>query len=195
MKFMKKKEEVEEREKQEKQLIKELQQGNWSQPVSTETKSIVDGSRQVVVSYGEKKVTWVRENKDLYSVLPGRRSFNGCNRAIEHYYQSLIDDKYQEAMKKKQNQSKGANEGEADDSENDVDYDQLVSLPRGPKQGKRVLAIRDERTLNKRPKIENSVSVGQKLSGNTKKLQYELIRKKEIRKNIEEKKKSKVWAS
>jgi hypothetical protein len=130
MKFMKKKEEIEEKEKKEKQLLQKLQDGDWLNQ-STQAPKEVKSTQSA-----QQKLECVRESQDLYSSLPGRRSFNGCNKAMEKNYQQIIDAKYFEHYKGKSDQvadpSPQANTEE-------IDYEKLVSLPRGPNQGKRPL--------------------------------------------------------
>jgi hypothetical protein len=69
---------------------------------------------------------------DPYAALPGRRSFNGCNKAVERYYESKLED----LNYKKRAPS---NTGALTVSDEDIlkRYENLVGLPRGPNQGQR----------------------------------------------------------
>ena len=69
---------------------------------------------------------------DLYSSLPGRRSFGGCNQAVEMYYKRVIGDpnKFLESK---------ADPGVSTAPKSEVDiiksYRKMSGLPRGPNQG------------------------------------------------------------
>ena len=71
---------------------------------------------------------------DIYAQLPGRRSFNGCNKAMERHYQQIIDDKY---LSKQQLAANNSSTAMITDEEMADRYEELVGLPRGPSQGKR----------------------------------------------------------
>eukprot|EP01031_Cornospumella_fuschlensis_P031605 gene31605-38197_t len=121
MKFMKRKEDEKSQVKETKAHLEKLQVGDWfASDVSTKGTSASSG-----------KVTLVRDYTDLYAALPGRRSFNGCNKAVEKYYYSIVSDKYEE---KRQETS---NKDVIDDEEMVQRYQELVSLPRGPGQGRK----------------------------------------------------------
>ena len=144
MKFMKKKEEVEAKEKEERMMIQKLQSGDWVASPSAAT--MKDGSKSTEVT---QNLNCVRESQDLYSCLPGRRSFNGCNKAMERHYQQIIDAKYFETYGKNT-----ANETEAPKEE--IDYEKLVSLPRGPNQGKRpAISLQQEEKAKKKFKKDH----------------------------------------
>lgn len=65
--------------------------------------------------------------------LPGRRSFNGCNKAVERYYESKMEDlKYN--WKKAASSSSSTS---ATDEEILKRCENLIGLPRGPNQGLR----------------------------------------------------------
>lgn len=64
------------------------------------------------------------ETTDLYSALPGRRSFGGFNKVIERNYAILMD------------QQSGDIVPTPDEEQILRQYESLVSLPRGPGQGK-----------------------------------------------------------
>lgn len=65
------------------------------------------------------------EATDLYSALPGRRSFGGFNKVIERNYAILMDQQPGDLVP-----------ATADEEQILRQYESLVSLPRGPGQGK-----------------------------------------------------------
>jgi hypothetical protein len=148
MKFMKRKEEIKAKEYQERQKIQKLQSGDWlsskSDPplsslaeVETKDSSLVDCSREV---------------NDLYSTLPGRRSFNGANKAVEKHYQQIINTRFYEAYSKKIKE--GGVDVDNSTADVEIDYEKLISLPRGPSQGKRpLLSLQQEERGNKKQKF------------------------------------------
>ena len=90
----------------------------------------------------------IKEDFNFNSVLPGRRSFNGCNNAIERLYKNQLDDlKYY-----KNNKVKDVVIVEEDKSNMTEDmikmYEGLVGLPRGPNQGQRVIVDNNNRKSN-----------------------------------------------
>lgn len=119
MKFMKRKESVDQPEGD---RLLHLQGGDWM-------KDSRAAERVPVHSAGG--LHCVRDYADLYTALPGRRSFGGANKAMERYYQSVVADKYKEKVKKE------SDKDVIDDEEMVRRYEQLVGLPRGPNQGKR----------------------------------------------------------
>lgn len=102
-------------------------------------------SKTVVVSDSNGKsreisVVSARDEVDVYARLPGRRSFNGCNRAVEKYYQQIIDSKYIEKQSRKEERTteKDIESGMLITDEDMAErYEELIGLPRGPNQGKR----------------------------------------------------------
>ncbi len=88
----------------------------------------------------EVPVIFARGEIDIYARLPGRRSFNGCNRAMEKNYQQIIDAKYIETQERKENRvlDHDIENGKliTDEAMADI-YQDLIALPRGPNQGKR----------------------------------------------------------
>jgi hypothetical protein len=153
MKFMKRKEEIKAKEYQERQKIHNLQNGNW-----LSSKSDQPSSSSVISSVAETKdsasIDCSREVTDLYSTLPGRRSFNGANKAVEKYYQQIINTKYYEAYSKKIKEGEGDVEGSNEARDKEIDYEKLISLPRGPSQGKRpLLSLQQEERGNKKQKV------------------------------------------
>jgi len=79
------------------------------------------------------------EHFDFAAALPGRRSFNGCNKAVERHYEQVLDDL---------NYKRKASIVKSDtisDEEMLKRYESLIGLPRGPNQGKKP----DNRSINK----------------------------------------------
>ena len=72
-----------------------------------------------------------REDGDMMSALPGRRSFGGFNKAMERHYSEVMDEKRFNAAAS--SSSGGANA--VSDQEMLARYQNLVGLPRGPNQG------------------------------------------------------------
>ncbi|RYH18872.1 hypothetical protein EON65_26755 [archaeon] len=121
MKFMKRKEDEKNQAQDQRAQLQKLQIGDWSSSALNDDKP----------SGGEGALKFVRDYTDLYAALPGRRSFNGCNKAVEKHYYSIVSDKYE------QKKQKDANKETIDDEEMVQRYQELVSLPRGPGQGKK----------------------------------------------------------
>jgi hypothetical protein len=110
---------------------------------SSSSSNIRNNSLLVFDSNGksrEIKVMSGRDEVDVYARLPGRRSFNGCNRTVERNYQQIIDSKYIEKQNVK-DERKAQKDIESGNLITDEDmaerYEELISLPRGPNQGKR----------------------------------------------------------
>jgi hypothetical protein len=79
------------------------------------------------------------EHFDFVAALPGRRSFNGCNKAVERHYEQVLDDlKYKRKITAVKTDT-------ISDEEMLKRYENLIGLPRGPNQGKRP----DNRSINK----------------------------------------------
>ena len=70
-----------------------------------------------------------REEGDMMSALPGRRSFGGFNKAIERHYSEIMDEKRFNVA------SSSSAPGAISDQEMLDRYQNLVGLPRGPNQG------------------------------------------------------------
>lgn len=84
------------------------------------------------------------EHFDFVAALPGRRSFNGCNKAVERHYEQVLDDlnyKRKTSVVKTDTIS---------DEEMIKRYESLIGLPRGPNQGKKV----DNRPIGAQKKQE-----------------------------------------
>lgn len=77
------------------------------------------------------KLVCISEHFDFTAEFPGRRSFNGCNKAVERYYEQKLDDLN---YRKRSEQTKSDT---ITDEEMLNRYETLVGLPRGPNQGKR----------------------------------------------------------
>lgn len=123
MKFMKRKEEAKVNE--EKALEKYNQINNDSNWVANAEPSVME----VEPSDANEPLKCVKDDVDLYSSLPGRRSFGGFNKAVEAHYQQMINrDRFETKAKIK---------NEVTDEEMFQRYETLVGLPRGPNQGKR----------------------------------------------------------
>lgn len=124
MKFMKRKADensIENEEKNRKMKVTELM---WSE------------SRQQSHLQTEKsELICEKDESDVLSLFPGRRSFGGFNKAVERYFQKYLDDqKLDRIVTTKTVSSKY----DVDDKEMLERYDQLIGLPRGPNQGKRI---------------------------------------------------------
>ena len=128
MKFMKRKEDEKNQIQDQREKLHKLQGGNW-----TNSKAAADPTNG-----SQDKLKCVRDYSDLYAALPGRRSFNGCNKAIEKYYQSVVSEKYE------QSRNAQALKDTVDDEEMVQRYQDLVGLPRGPSQGKKPSFLRPE---------------------------------------------------
>lgn len=63
------------------------------------------------------------ETDDAFALLPGRRSFGGCNKIVEVMYQDILNSRrYDEAVKK-------ANKNTISDEEMLIRYQNLIGLP------------------------------------------------------------------
>jgi hypothetical protein len=71
------------------------------------------------------------EHFDFAAQLPGRRSFNGCNKAVERFYESRMEElKYKKKISVEPSNT-------ISDEEMLKRYENLIGLPRGPNQGQR----------------------------------------------------------
>lgn len=77
------------------------------------------------------KLVCISEYFDFTAEFPGRRSFNGCNKAVERYYEQRLEDLN---IRKRTEPTKSET---ITDEEMLNRYETLVGLPRGPNQGKR----------------------------------------------------------
>ncbi|KAJ1428992.1 hypothetical protein B484DRAFT_64090 [Ochromonadaceae sp. CCMP2298] len=78
-------------------------------------------------------IVCVKDGFDLSSLLPGRRSFNGCNKFVENFYEQRLDD-----LKIRKRSKPEKQDGNSVSNEEMMKrYENLVGLPRGPNQGKR----------------------------------------------------------
>jgi hypothetical protein len=90
--------------------------------------------------HGHQTGLVVEEEEDMMASLPGRRSFGGFNKAVERHYHQVVDSIRYEKETNEQRKS------EVSDAEILASYDNLVSLPRGPNQGR--MEKRDRNSLN-----------------------------------------------
>jgi len=102
----------------------------------------------------EVKLSCTADDFNFNAVLPGRRSFNGCNKAMERHYQMQLEQlKFQTSM-----ESNITIACSNMDEEMIKKYEKLVGLPRGPSGGmmkdndgkKRKLGQPDHRKNDKR---------------------------------------------
>jgi hypothetical protein len=78
-------------------------------------------------------IVCVKDGFDVSSLLPGRRSFNGCNKFVENFYEQRLDD-----LKIRKRSKPEKQDGNSVSNEEMMKrYENLVGLPRGPNQGKR----------------------------------------------------------
>jgi hypothetical protein len=86
------------------------------------------GTESIAATVDPSALTFV----DPYAALPGRRSFNGCNKAVERYYESKLED-----LNYKKRSSSNTSALAVSDEDILKRYENLVGLPRGPNQGQR----------------------------------------------------------
>lgn len=127
MKFMKRKEESIISEKEERIKFEKINNSSWidenqqaSMQIEEDTEDNTESVLKCTVDVG-----------DVFSALPGRRSFGGFNKAVEKHYAQMIDHKRFEKA------SKPESTGADNDEEMLLRYETLVGLPRGPNQGVR----------------------------------------------------------
>ena len=90
----------------------------------------------------DRVVQYVFNGDDPYSALPGRRSFNNCNPAIAKFYQRALEELNYKGFSSSSTSSTGTGSKEKRSIETDIDiakYDNLVGLPRGPNQSKKIV--------------------------------------------------------
>lgn len=126
MRFMKRKEEGAEQMKEEMSKRSKL-----LDTVQLHRGGDADSRMQVVeqssLLSSDGKVVFTLEAADLFSTLPGRRSFNGFNKVVEREYANALDDA----------SMVGSVGSKASDEAILKQYEGLIGLPRGPGQGKR----------------------------------------------------------
>ena len=94
------------------------------------------------------KLVCKTDNFNFNAVLPGRRSFNGCNKAMERHYQMQLDHlKFQTKMDSNI-EANIATTRDTMDEEMIKKYEQLVGLPRGPSGGMMTNNDSKKRKLN-----------------------------------------------
>lgn len=96
----------------------------------------------------------INEDFNFSSALPGRRSFNGCNKAIERHYDNQLDDlKYYNNNKIKVK----VMEDKTNMTEDMIKmYEGLVGLPRGPNQGQRIFENKNIKHSNSNNRSERN---------------------------------------
>ena len=134
MKFMKRKEEGAEQSREEaskrRKLLETVQQlGPQSSSAMQVDEPAAGGG--ATSSSSSSSSSFTIETTDLYSTLPGRRSFGGFNKVVERNYNEVLD---LSADKSKREQQGGAGKS---DEEILRQVQGLVGLPRGPGQGKK----------------------------------------------------------
>lgn len=135
MKFMKRKVDDESVKSEEINKRKKLLEAQWSSEM--DINSIKEENENT-------SIKCTLENGDIYSALPGRRSFGGFNKSMERYYQQIMDENRMEKLVKVSET--------IDDEEMINRYENLVSLPRGPNQGRMVKqgeGLRDKKPYNR----------------------------------------------
>ena len=103
------------------------------------TQESVIKNMEVVTKSASSILVCSTEHFDFTASLPGRRSFNGCNKAVERHYEQVLDDLN---YKRKTSTAKTDT---ISDKEMLKRYESLIGLPRGPNQGKKP----DNRSINK----------------------------------------------
>jgi hypothetical protein len=121
---MKRKEEAVKEEREEAAKRKKMLESKWSS-----TEDSLDGLNGDVTSIGS--LLMIKDNDNLFSSLPGRRSFKGFNPYIERQYAILID-----TNKTKSSSKERSTLTTITDEEMAERYANLISLPRGPNQGR-----------------------------------------------------------
>lgn len=130
MKFMRRKEETDVQTKDDANKRRRLLDNQYAAPAAAPSDASaamdVDSSVQQHNHNRSASLICTVEMVDLYSALPGRRSFGGFNKIVERNYAKLMD-------------LAPADDGlaaTADEEKILQQYEQMVSLPRGPNQGK-----------------------------------------------------------
>jgi hypothetical protein len=103
----------------------------------------------------------ILDSTNLLQLAPGRRSFGGFNKAIERYYQSIVDE---DRLNKSGEES--IRNTVVSDQEMLNRYENLIGLPRGPNQGLRSgkLITNTNNKSNRRDTLK--VHTGNKSSSN-----------------------------
>lgn len=103
---------------------------NWKKKKEDGQKS-TDVSLSSIHSH-EIKLSCTTDDFNFNAVLPGRRSFNGCNKAMERHYQMQLEQlKFQQTSIESNVTTASSNM----DEEMIKKYEKLVGLPRGPSGG------------------------------------------------------------
>jgi hypothetical protein len=118
MKFMKRKSDAEADAKEEAEKRRKLLDSQWT------------ADNDMTVANGDRLIC-TRDDSDLLSALPGRRSFGGFNKPIERHYEQIMDERrFEKALEKSKKNA-------VSDEEMVARYETLIGLPRGPNQGQR----------------------------------------------------------
>jgi hypothetical protein len=118
MKFMKRKSDADAEAHEQAEKRRKLLDSQWT-------------SEGTQVTSSNNGLVCTRDDSDLFSALPGRRSFGGFNRPVEKYYEQIMDEKRFEKAAEK------VNRNSVSDEEMLARYENLIGLPRGPSQGQR----------------------------------------------------------
>ena len=122
---MKRKEEAIKEEREEAAKRKKMLDSRWSA-----NEDLLDKLEGDSTSIGS--LSLIKDSDNLYSSLPGRRSFKGFNPYIERQYAILIDTNRANASNDKDSSKLST----ITDEEMAERYANLISLPRGPNQGR-----------------------------------------------------------
>lgn len=128
MKFMQRKEIEKQDQNAVKNSVKVLNNMAWGEQLQASKPPVVPS---LEVGQGDATPLWNIQFYDPYALLPGRRSFGGCNKTVEANYSKIFDD---ERQNRRAAGYLGTEEKDKDD-EMLRRYESLVSLPRGPNQG------------------------------------------------------------
>jgi hypothetical protein len=90
----------------------------------------------------------IEKASNFFICFPGRRSFGGFNKSVENYYQLALG----ELRHNKYNQKSTKNQ--VSDEEMVMRYENLIGLPRGPNQSRKLGNLKYNRELNLKQKCE-----------------------------------------
>jgi len=104
---------------------------DWKKKQKEDDQKSTDVSSSSSTHSHEIKLSCTTDDFNFNAVLPGRRSFNGCNKAMERHYQMQLEQlKFQTNI-----ESNVATTSSNMDEEMIKKYEKLVGLPRGPSGG------------------------------------------------------------
>lgn len=86
---------------------------------------------------GTQSIVFIQETTDPLSLLPGRRSFQNCNAAVERNYSARMDELNFDITATRGRKSGAAGINSVSDEEMLERYQHLVGLPRGPNQSRK----------------------------------------------------------